>query len=185
MGYRIEDLGSAEFSRLFTDFEHTAFRLELLQRYDVSYEKEPFRAFIEGGQRPADPSKDEWTGMIRAAVAAGKVFQRVHLVDEPLTDYLLYELDWSYEPNVEAGEDIRILVSHHASRPTLPGHDYWLFDSRDLWVMDYDGEGKFRHAERVTDDGEIVMHCYWRDAVLHHALRYRDYMRRVGLGHAD
>jgi len=37
----------------------------------------------------------------------GKVFQRVHVVCEPLTDYLRYELGWSYPPNVEAGEEAR------------------------------------------------------------------------------
>jgi len=37
-------------------------------------------------------------------------------VVEPLTDYLRYELGWSYPPNVKAGEDIRILPAEAGHR---------------------------------------------------------------------
>jgi len=178
MGKRITDVASEEFARLFTGFEHTAYRLETLQQYDVSYEKEPFAAFLAGHPMPADPSKDEWAGMITDAVAAGKVLQRVHVVEEPLTDYLRYEIGWSYGPNVAAGEDIRILPAVHW---LAPPRDYWLFDSRDLWVMEYAEGGEFLYAEKVSDPAEIVRHCYWRDAALHLAIPHSAYTRRAEL----
>ena len=109
---------------------------------------------MAGHQRPADSSKDQWVGMITAAVEAGKVFQRVHVVTEPLTDYLRYELGWSYPPNVEAGEDIRILPAESGRWPSLPRHDYWLFDSSDLWIMEYADDGTFRWIERIDDPGQ-------------------------------
>ena len=181
MGRRIEDVTSAEFDALFTSFKYTAYRLETLQAYDVSYEVEPFQAFMAGHPRPADSSKDQWVGMIKAAVEAGKVFQRVHVVIEPLTAYLRYELGWSYPPNVEAGEDIRILPVKSGRWPVLPRHDYWLFDSSDLWVMEYTDDGTFRWIERIYDPGMTVRHAYWRDAALHEAIPYRDYIQRAGL----
>ena len=94
MGRRITDVTSAEFDALFTGFEHTAYRLETLQAYDVSYEEEPYRAFLACHPQPRDPAKSQWVSMIGDAVRAGKVFQRVHVVREPLTDYLRYELGW-------------------------------------------------------------------------------------------
>ena len=122
----------------------------------MSYEVEPYQAFIAGHPRPHDSSKDQWVSMIRDAVAAGKVFQRVHVVIEPLTDYLRYELGWSYPPNVEVGEDIRILVAQPGQWPMssrgeiLPQlQDYWLFDSSDLWVMEYADDGAFLYIEQV------------------------------------
>ena len=101
MGRRIESVTSREFDALFTSFEHTAYRLETLQVYDVSYEVEPYQAFISGHPQPHDPAKNAWVSMIKDAVQAGKIFQRVHIVAEPLTDYLRYELGWSYPPNVD------------------------------------------------------------------------------------
>lgn len=40
-------------------------------------------------------------------------------------------------PNAAAGEDIRVLPGQPDALG-LPDHDYWLFDSRDLWVMEGD-----------------------------------------------
>jgi hypothetical protein len=188
MGRRIEDVTSAEFDALFASFEHTAYRLETLQAYDVSYEVEPYQAFMAGHPRPRDSSKDQWVSMIRDAVAAGKVFQRVHVVIEPLTDYLRYELGWSYPPNVEAGEDIRVLVAQPgkwpmSSRGEILPHlrDYWLFDSSDLWVMEYADDGRFLYIEQVTEPAMIVTAARRRDAALHYAIPYSDYMRRAEL----
>ena len=65
--------------------------------------------------------------------------------------------------------------------PGLPRHDYWLFDSSDLWVMEYADDGTFRWIEHVDDPGMIVRHAYWRDAALHQAIPYREYMKRAEL----
>jgi len=53
--------------------------------------------------------------------------------------------------------DIRILVVKAGSWPMsargeiLPGlKDYWLFDSSDLWVMEYADDGAFLYIEQVT-----------------------------------
>ncbi len=110
------------------------------------------------------------------------------MVREPLTDYLRYELGRSYPPNVEAGEDIRILVARPGQWPMstrgeiLPGlKDYWLFDSSDLWVMEYADDGTFLYIEQVTEPAMIVTAARRRDAALHQAIQYRDYMRRAQL----
>ena len=100
---------------------------------------------------------------------------------EPLTDYLRYELGWSYPPNVEAGEDIRILPSQPGAGRPCRDHDYWLFDSSDLWVMEYADDGAFRCIEQVDEPGDDRQAAYWRDAALHQAIPYRDYMRRAEL----
>ena len=42
--------------------------------------------------------------MLAANHRAGRVQQRVHVVAEPLTAYLRYELTWQYGPNAAAGE---------------------------------------------------------------------------------
>ena len=185
MGRRITDVTSAEFDALFTSFEHTAYRLETLQAYDVSYETEPYHAFISGHPRPRDPSKNQWVSMISDAVGAGKVFQRVHVVTEPLTDYLRYELGWSYPPNVEAGEGSASLSRSRGVADVGPRRDpaalqdYWLFDSSDLWVMEYADDGRFLYIEQVTEPAAIVTAARRRDAALHYAIPYRDYMRRA------
>jgi uncharacterized protein DUF6879 len=182
---RITDLNSAEFAQLCTCFRHTAYRLETLQQYGVGYEDQSFRAYLAGEPMKADQASDEWTAVIRDAIAGGKIFQPVHLVREPLSDYMRYELEWWYEPNSEAGDDVRLLPARQVPAGELATFgalgDYWLFDSSDLWVMEYDGDGKFVQMEQVSDPGVIVSRTYWRDAALHYAIPYIDYMRRTEL----
>ena len=181
VGRRITDLDSPEFDALFTGFKHTAYRLETLQVYDVGYEIEPYRAFLAGEEKPEDASKNAWTAMLGRAADDGKIVQRVRLVNEPLTDYLRYELEWSYPPNVKAEEDIRILPVDRIPAADILAlatlGDYWLFDSCDLWLMEYNEDGRFLYALQVSEPGTIVVHANLRDAALHYAMPYRKFMR--------
>ncbi|MFG2049912.1 DUF6879 family protein [Micromonospora sp. NPDC048935] len=48
-------LDDDEFNQLFRDFRYTAYRLETLQRYDVSYEQDEFARFLAGQTRGEFP----------------------------------------------------------------------------------------------------------------------------------
>lgn len=60
MGRRFTSLADEEFNRLFTDFRYTAYRLETLQNYDVSYEKDEFARFLAGEKRGRFPGISDW-----------------------------------------------------------------------------------------------------------------------------
>lgn len=180
--------GSPEYRSLFDGFEHTAYRLETLQCYRDDDEAEALRSFLAGEPPGPYPGKDRWTARVRAAVAVGKVMHRVHIIAEPLTDYLRYEIYWSYSLNVAVGEDIRILPIPAGQWPAgLPREDYWLFDSRTLARMHYDDSGRMARIELDDDPAAVVQASAWRDAALHAATPYRDYLsRREGqLQHAS
>src|SRR5260221_3505839 len=159
---------SPDYWRAF-DFDHTAFRWEAHQ----SYEDEAILAFLAGEPKPPMPGKERWCARVRAACAAGKVMSRVHGVHEPLTDYMRYELTWSYPPNVAAGEDIRIMPMSAA----LPGRDFWLFDSSTLLWLDYDVAGCLISAELDDDPASVVRANHWRDGALHAGPALEGYAR--------
>jgi hypothetical protein len=166
--------GSAEFSGLFDRFEHTAYRLEILQLYSEPSEAESLVGFLDGRRPEAHPGKRSWIALVREARRQGKIMQRVHAVTEPLSDYLRFEIGWSYELNDQAGEDVRVLTAPWPRG--LPGADYWLFDSKVLVRMVYDQGGRMTAAQLVSDLAEVVEACYWRDAALHASVPYREYV---------
>jgi hypothetical protein len=43
--------------------------------------------------------------------------------------------------------------------------------------MTYDADGRFVYIELVADPAEVVRHAHWRDAALHQAIPYREYMQ--------
>ncbi len=165
---------SEEFNGLFETFQHTAFRLETLDRYAVPEEDEALRRFLAG--EAADPSCfASWFTLVRTATATGKTIQRVHLVSEPLTDYLRYEFAY-YQHSTAAGEDVRVLPRARAQGFDLPGRDYWLFDSRRAALMRFDDDGRFYGVELTEDPQTVARCCYWRDVALHHAVPYDRYI---------
>jgi hypothetical protein len=174
--------GAPEFVRAFHSFRLSAFRLETLQEYANSDEDNALAAFRAGATaRPPDPLDDEWEDMIRSHVRAGRSMSRVHVVVEPLTDYMRFELTWAYAPTVLAGEDVRIVsIPRGGSWPEQlpgPGTDFWLFDSAVLYRQHYGEAGWWLGSERVEDPREIARACQWRDQALNLAVPWRDFVR--------
>lgn len=100
-------------------FNQSAYRLELLDYYVGVNERDPYQRFLAG--QPQDPAwREPWKRFVRNALEHGKTMARVHVVSEPLSDYLRFELTCAYPANAEAGEDVRILARRNAPS-SLPG----------------------------------------------------------------
>ncbi|MFJ9030804.1 DUF6879 family protein [Streptomyces sp. NPDC102274] len=161
------------FGRLFRTFRHTAFRLEVRDRYDASYENESLAKFL-AGEKDDLPWMQDWLTMIREATDKGRRFSRVRVVSTPLTDYSRFGV-WCAQFTNGAGEDIRYLKREQASTANLPNHDYWLFDSAKLIRMHFSDSDEFLGGELVEDSAVVVQHNYWRDVAWHHAVRRDDF----------
>lgn len=173
-------LDDPAFGRLFTDITRSWFRLETLQHYDVSYERESFDAFQARQAMPHDPADDAWTAMVDGHVSNGRVLQRVHIITEPLSPYVEYELAWGYKAGIAGGEAVRVIVCTNDMWPDgLPGrHDFWLLDD-DLWIMSYDDQGRLDYAERSTDPEAMETHRRWRDIALTESIPLTDYLDTI------
>lgn len=135
----------------FHTFRYSVFRLETLQVYAGSGEDEGIAAFHRGDpEPPPDPVEDEWAARLRANRDAGRIQQRVHVVTEPFTDYLAYELTWEYGLHAAAGEDIRIIPVTGRWPDDVPRSDFTLFDSRLLFQLNYAPDGTWLGSEVVT-----------------------------------
>jgi hypothetical protein len=163
-------------------FGRSAFRLERLNSYAVPEEAEPLRRFLAG--EPQDPSwREPWARFVREAVGDGKRMARVHLVSEPLNEYLEFELTCGYPASVEAGEDVRILRPR-GPHLTLPAHDYWLFDDCDVAIMIYDGDGGFVGAETTSVPTEVAAYKLARDGAMQQAVPLAAYLESPGMKEA-
>jgi hypothetical protein len=158
------------------NFRYSLFRLETLQQYSGSSEDEAIAEWRRTGVVPVTDELREWCERIQQRVQNGCRVQRVHVVTEPLTDYMRFELA-SYAPNVEAGEDVRIIPARDGWWPNdvAPNTDFWLIDGRHLWSMRYGSRGQWLGAELVTDARQVVDAGAARDAALAQSVSWRDY----------
>lgn len=174
------------FDELFTSYEHTAYRLERRESYaGVDIEREPFDRFLAG-----EPVKitfegaEDWFANVQAARAAGKRFERVRMVSEPHSDYTRFALA-ECEINIRGGEEIRYLPRHVGEPAGLPQFDYWLFDSRRLYILHFDGRDNPLGAEPIHDPELIVQANYWRDVAWHYAVPYWQYVGKADVARAE
>ncbi|MGH3672232.1 MAG: DUF6879 family protein [Pseudonocardiaceae bacterium] len=167
----------------FHTFRYSVFRLETLQAYADPIEAGGIAAFTRGDLRPPpDPAEAQWSALLRAHRDAGRTQQRVHVVRQPISDYLAYELCWEYGPHSAAGEDIGIIavaVPVTENWPVdVPRADFTLFDSSLLFALDYAPDGTWLGAEQITDPAKVAAACFARDAARHHAMPWAQYMTR-------
>ena len=138
----------------FEHARHSIFRLERLQHYpgDPNFDR-----FLRGEPWQDTDSKRHWVDLVSRRTGDGVVMQRVHVVDEPWSDYIRFELTWSYPHNAAAGEDIRI-TSRQCEAYALAG-DFWMLDERTVWAMDYDRAGQLLRAEDRSGQPAYVAAC--------------------------
>jgi hypothetical protein len=164
-------------------FRRSAFRLEMLDRYVAASEEEPFRRFLAG--EPQDPSwREPWAQYIRAAVRDGKRMERVHVIGEPVSDYLRFEMTCGYPASVAAGESVRILRQAEWPKARLPERDFWLFNDRDAVVMDYGDDGRFLGAETISAPEAVAGYRHVRDLAMQHSVPLNDYLTSLGMKEA-
>jgi hypothetical protein len=143
-------LNERELGELLDQAQRELFRLEVLDAYDVSTDGGDFARYMAGAPGPDPARKAPWLARLREDAARGLHNSRVHVVRSPLGPYLRYECEWGYAPNVEAGEDIRILDLAETEAPGgLVDHDFWLMDDRTAVRMHYDEGGRFLGASII------------------------------------
>lgn len=146
----------------FAGFHASAFRLETLPQY-LGTSDAAFRAFREGRPLPLSerPAKQDWMRRVTDARAQGKRIYRVHVLDQPLTPYLQYELA-AYPENVVGGEEV--YIADRTGRPELADlrEDFWLFDADSdkpfALLMHYDAEGRYLDGE-PSEVPAVVENC--------------------------
>jgi hypothetical protein len=172
-------LDDPAFGRLFLEFRETAFRLETRQNYDVNYETVDYRRFLSGMTRDDVAGIGPWVKLVRDGVAADKHFQRVHVVREPLSDYLRFECAWEYRYTVAVGEDVRVIPVSDGDWPEgLPNVDFWLFDDQLRVTMKYAPDGAFLAGEITEEAGAVASAIQWRAVAVHSSTSFREYDQR-------
>ena len=161
----------------FTNFQHSAFRLEAHQTYTMPGEVDDLARYRAGESVP-DGFNAEWHQKIRAQVAAGRSLQRAKVVRRPLTEYTRYLFDWAIPGNVDAGEDYRIVDLTDVDNPGLPEQDFWFFDDTTVVLMNYRADGT-QISRELLENPDPEQFRGWRDLALTLGVPFKEYVSRL------
>ncbi len=145
-----------EWFRRLQTFRRSAVHLETLPYYHADLEAlEDWRA----GRLTTTvhlPDFAAWQDLVRAHTTAGRTLARVRVVDEPPTEYQLFEI-WLSQWNELAGESVRAISRTRAKQVGLlpAGFDFWLLDDEVLLVMAHDTNGLLDDVPIVTDKADV------------------------------
>jgi hypothetical protein len=166
----MESISPAHRSALITDFSREALHLEMRDNYGG--DKPWFDRWRAGDRDGVKADMQPWCDQVRAGVASGKVYRRLCVVSEPLSEYQR----WSHAMNdlkVEAGEDLRWVPRRNVSAVAMPGNDFWLFDCEVVTFGLFDGED-MRTDILLSRESNVVQFCLeafdelWSLAIPHH-----------------
>ena len=167
-----------DFKEPFLAFTKSAFRLETLPEYRVEYEESMIADYLAG--KAVEYENEEvnwWLDMVRDRTTSGMTMSRVHVVNEPLTDYLRFELGVAYPKTSAAGEEIRLISDNDfddlcdedefdVAFNRWGALDFWLFDDSRLFLMDYADDGTWLAVNESFDEDDIKDAMRIRDAVM-------------------
>ncbi|MCZ4122579.1 DUF6879 family protein [Streptomyces sp. H39-S7] len=134
-------LDGDEWRTALREFQSEAWRLETLPQYLMPQEADELEAFRAGRRVDLNSYSSPYTESLNRIRGEGKSKGRVHIVTQPLSEYLRFEFSRYYAPHVRAGEEIRILDVTDRENPLPEVRDFWMFDRSKVVLMHYEGNG--------------------------------------------
>lgn len=146
----VPDLGEYIAARHRTDL----LRVQTLDYYGVASDGDDYQRWLSGAQVPISEGRRSWADKLRSEADRGRRRRCVHVVREPLTDYLRYQFEVGYVYNSDAGQDIRILVVEDDALAAHVRHvgDFNVIEHRDVVRSRYDVDGSYSGAVQASSD---------------------------------
>ncbi len=173
-------MNNSPLPKLFREFEREAFRLESLPRYkiDSNGEYAEFLRYMEGGLIPNIEINREWYDNLDTWKTQGKRILRVRVLPAIPDPYLGFEVGWYYPHSAEHGEEIFVLGElEFKNLFSMPLHDFWIFDQKQVGVMLYDTGGEFLGGAEPTLPVDDYLHI--RNRILEESLPLKDFLKAV------
>jgi hypothetical protein len=151
----IDDLGAW----IATRHKQDLLRVQTLARYISVSDGDDFERYLRGEAEPTAPHKRAWLDRLASDAAHGRVRRNVHIVEQPLSEYLRYQFEWCYTFNVAAGQDVRVLdiSSNPAASPLTACGDFAVIEGIDVARNNYAPDGTFLGAVQAPADTAVAL----------------------------
>lgn len=168
-------LDGDEWRATLREFQSEAWRLETLPQYLVPQESEELEAFRSGKRIDPHAYSSAYTENLKRLRGEGKRKGRVHIVTQPLSEYLRFEFSRYYVPHARAGEEVRILDVTNRDNPLPEVQDFWMFDRATVVLMHYEEDG--RQISRELYEGDPAPFIEYQRIALAESVPFLEYVK--------
>lgn len=168
-------LDGDEWRAMFRGIQSEAWRLETLPQYLVPQESDELESFRAGKRIDPITYSSPYTEDLKRLQGEGKRKGRVHVLTQPLSEYLRFEFSRYYAPHALAGEDIRILDVTERENPLQGVQDFWLFDRSTVVLMNYEEDGT--QINRELYEGDPAPFVEYQRIAEAESVRFQEYVK--------
>jgi hypothetical protein len=155
-----------EIQNAFTKYQHYAFRMETLPVYKVSGEWEDYQSFLKTKELRQNEDLKSFISDIKNTLCnQEKRHIRTRVYPEIMNSYLEFETKIGYIPQAKIGVEFNFISERDfgSLENTYNLQDYWLFDDRYLFLMNYSSTGEFISVEKCRDEKIIKSAIFLKD----------------------
>ena len=137
------------------------FKVEVLQDYKGEDNGSSLLAWLSGDKKLSiellETDEDpEFTKDCRQKTAQGVKLSRVHIVEEPLSPYMQWEMEYYKRVSIPLrGEQVFVVRKSDLNSSDLPDGDLMIFDKRRAIVNSYDQTGLMTQADFYDESDDI------------------------------
>ena len=138
------DQANKLFDRYWDGLRQEWFKLEVLQDYTSEDDGPSLRAWLSGDKQKALEALEsddnlEFSRMCQQKLAEGVKLLRIHVLEEPLTPYMIWELEFYRKISIpRRGESVLVIDKSEIGDLNLPVGDLMIFDQKFVVVNDYE-----------------------------------------------
>ena len=159
-----------EFERFWNDLKEEWFKVEVLQDYSGEDFGPSFKTWIEGDREKSiellkeNARSSDWAKTAKS-IPAKKV--RIHIVDEPYSEYLKWEIEHYKLINIPlVGEEVYLIKREDVIGLDIPDGDFMIFDNTRVVRNYYTPEGKMYKADFYDESDDISKFLELKEKIL-------------------
>lgn len=146
--------------RYWADMKQEWFKIEVLQDYTGEDDSPSLRAWLAGDrQKSLDLLKQTthqgWSERCKQKHDQGVLMRRIRVIEEPLTPYTEWELEFYQHINIPNGERLFTINKQATEHMNLPSGDLMMFDNQRAVVCAYDKTGRVTQ-QTFYDEGDDI-----------------------------
>ncbi len=157
--------------------EKEFFKVEVLQFYGED-ESESLTKYLNGDVEGALAILNEEAKSLSWGEDKPKVKKtRIHIVEQPLTPYILWEIEVYRRNNIpKVGEEIFLVDKKKLTDVELPDGDFIIFDGKMVSQNHYDNNGKMKSIEFFEETDDITKYLELMKVLRERAVPMEEYL---------
>lgn len=152
------------FDKYWDEMKKEWFKIEVLQDYSGEDDGPSLQQWLKGDKQSSielmkAEANPEWVESCRQKIKGGVKLIRVHIVDEPPTPYVEWELEhYKYVNIAQCGEQVLLVRKSDVDNLQIPMGDIMIFDDQKAVVNEYDSSGRMT-SQTFYDENDDISTC--------------------------